>query len=140
MAQDVLFEEFLVVLLENKVAFELLLEDGFNEEDPNLFYANYCLSNPCIVLDNGIEEFAESFRLLWKRNHDLVVFADFGPYLASEVCPHLLIARVSHISGAVIEHLAVEAVERITFGECFVNQEVVIIGVSPLEPFLRDHL
>ena len=39
-----------------------------------------------------------------------------------------------------IEHLAIEAVERITFGECFVNQEVVIIGVSPLEPFLGDHL
>jgi hypothetical protein len=40
----------------------------------------------------------------------------------------------------VIEHLAIEAVERITFGESFVNQEVVIIGVSPLEPFLGDHL
>ena len=64
MAQDVLFEELLVVLLENKVAFEFLLEDGFDEEDPNFFYANYCLSNPCIVLDNGIKEFAESFRLL----------------------------------------------------------------------------
>lgn len=39
-----------------------------------------------------------------------------------------------------IEHLAIEAVERITFGECFVNQEVVIIGVPPLKPFLGDHL
>ena len=63
-AQDVLLEELLVVLLENEVAFEFLLEDGFNEEDPNLFYANHCLSDPCIILDNGIEEFAESFRLL----------------------------------------------------------------------------
>jgi len=63
-AQDVLLEELLVVLLENEVAFEFLLEDRLNEEDPNLFYANYCLSNPCIILDNGIEEFAESFWLL----------------------------------------------------------------------------
>ena len=140
MAQNVLFEELLVVLLENEVSFEFLLEDRLNEEDPNLFYANNCLSYPCIILDNGIEEFAESFWLLWKRNHDLVIFADFGPYLASKVSSHLLIAWVSHISGAVIEHLAIEAVDRITFWECFVNQEVVIIGVSPLESFLGDHL
>ena len=39
-----------------------------------------------------------------------------------------------------IEHLAIKAVERITFGECLVNQKVVIIGVSPLESFLGDHL
>jgi hypothetical protein len=63
-AQDVLFEELLVVLLENEVAFEFLLEDRLNEEDPDLFYANYCLSNPSIILDDGIEEFAKSFWLL----------------------------------------------------------------------------
>ena len=64
MAQDVLFEELLVVLLENEVAFEFLLEYRLNKEDPNLLYANYCLSHPCVILDNGIEEFAVGFRLL----------------------------------------------------------------------------
>lgn len=39
-----------------------------------------------------------------------------------------------------IEHLAIEPVERITFGKSFVNQEIVIVRVPSLKLFLSYHL
>lgn len=140
MTKDVLFEKLLMVLLKDQVAFKFLLKDRLNKKHPNLFYSNDRLPDSGIVLDDSVEKFAECFRFLVERDHYLVVFTDFGPYLSSQIRAYLLIARVSHISGAVIEHLAIEAVERITFRKGFINQEIVIIGVPSLELLLCNHL
>lgn len=127
MTHDVLLEELFVELLKDKISLEFLLEDRLNQEHPDFLDADDCLPDPSVIFYYGIKDLPERFGFLGKGDYDLVVLADLLPYLPAQVSPHLLVPVVAHVASGLCKHLVVKSVDRVIFGECFVNQKVVII-------------
>jgi len=140
MSEYILLEELFVELFENEVALEFLLEDGLNEEDPDLLNADDGLSHASVVLDDSVENLAEGLGFVRKRNDHLVVLANFLPYLPPQVRTHLLVPTVCHVARRLRKHLIVERVHRVVLRKGLVNQEVVVVRITPLQLLLSYHL
>lgn len=108
------------------------MEDRLNQEDPDLFNADDGLPDASVVLDDSVENLAEGFGFVGQRNYHLVVLADLLPYLPSQVRSNLLVPTVSHVTRRLSEHLVVERVNRVVLRKSLVNEEVVVVRITPL--------
>jgi hypothetical protein len=83
--KDLLLEDSLVKLLENQVAFQLLLEQRFNQEDPNLLNFKNCLSNSRIESDYEIKDPSEALWFLVKGGYCFIALSHLPPYPAPQL-------------------------------------------------------